>query len=227
MARTLNLEVHTVRRDAFIDVAQRLMQSKGWEQTSVQDVLDALEASRGAFYHYFDSKQALLEAVIERMVEQALAAVEPIVDDPELEAIEKLQGVFSTIGRWKTARKRLVLSLLTVWMSDDNAIVREKLRRTLVHRMEPTLAPIIRQGVEEGVFRTASPDQTAHVFVTLLLGLQDVATEVFLDRQAGRIEMADVERTFAGYAEAFERVLGAPAGSINLIDRTVLRAWFG
>jgi AcrR family transcriptional regulator len=227
MARTLNREVHMVRRDAFIDAAQRLMQFRGWEQTSVQDVLDELEASRGAFYHYFDSKQALLEAVIERMVEQALATVEPVVKDPGLGAIEKLQGVFSTIGRWKTDRKQLVLSLLTVWMSDDNAIVREKFRRTMVRRMEPTLAPIIRQGVEEGVFQTASPDQTAHVFVMLLLGLQDIATEVFLDRQAGRIELADVERTFASYAEAFERVLGAPAGSIKLIDRPVLRAWFG
>jgi len=203
------------------------MQFRGWEQTSVQDVLDELEASRGAFYHYFDSKQALLEAVIERMVEQALATVEPVVKDSKLGAIEKLQGVFSTIGRWKTDRKQLVLSLLTVWMSDDNAIVREKFRRTMVRRMEPTLAPIIRQGIEEGVFQTASADQTARVFVMLLLGLQDIATEVFLDRQAGRIELADVERTFASYAEAFERVLGAPAGSIKLIDRHVLRAWFG
>src|SRR5689334_4767055 len=227
MARTLNREVHMVRRDAFIDAAQRLMQFRGWEQTSVQDVLDELEASRGAFYHYFDSKQALLEGVIERMVEQALATVEPVVSDPELGAIEKLQGVFSSIGRWKTERKQLVLSLLTVWMSDDNAIVREKFRRTMARRMEPTLVPIIRQGIEEGVFRTGSPDQTAHVFVMLLLVLQDIATEVFLDRQAGRIELADVERTFSSYAEAFERVLGAPAGSIKLIDRTVLRAWFG
>ena len=216
-----------VRRDAFIDAAQRLMQFRGWEQTSVQDVLDELEASRGAFYHYFDSKQALLEGVIERMVEQALATVEPVVLDPGLGAIEKLQGVFSTIGRWKTERKQLVLSLLTVWMSDDNAIVREKFRRTMARRMEPTLVPIIRQGIEEGVFQTTSPDQTTHVFVMLLLGLQDIATEVFLDRQAGRIELADVERTFAGYAEAFERVLSAPAGSIKLIDRPVLRAWFG
>ena len=63
MARTLNPTLHTVRRDAFLDVAQRLVQTKGYEAMSVQDVLDELEASKGAFYHYFDSKQALLEAV--------------------------------------------------------------------------------------------------------------------------------------------------------------------
>ena len=226
MARTLNLAVHTVRKEAFVDAAQRLMTAKGYEQMSVQDVLDAVEASRGAFYHYFDSKQELLEAVIERMVDQGLGAVEPVVHDRSLSAIAKLQRVFSTIGRWKTARKPLVLALLEVWMSDDNAIVRDKLRRTMVGRMSETLTPIIQQGIDEGVFQADSATYTARVFVMLLLGFQDVAIELFLDRQARRIELDDVETTFANYAQAFERVLGAPRGSIEMIDEAVLRAWF-
>ena len=227
MARTLNLAIHTVRKEAFVDAATRLMQTKGYEQMSIQDVLDAVEASRGAFYHYFGSKQALLEAVIDRMVDAGLGAVEPVVADPTLPAAAKLRGVFSTIGRWKTERKALVLSLLTVWLSDDNAIVREKFRRTTVRRLVPTLAPIIRQGVAEGTFRSDSPEETARVLVMLLQGFQDVAMELFLDRQAGHIDTAAVERTFATYAASFERILGAPAGSIDLIDRSVLREWFG
>ena len=66
MARTVNATLRTVRRDAFLDVAQRLVQTKGYEAMSIQDVLGELEASKGAFYHYFDSKQALLQAVVER-----------------------------------------------------------------------------------------------------------------------------------------------------------------
>jgi AcrR family transcriptional regulator len=227
MARTLNPAVHMVRREAFVDAAQRLMQTKGFEQMSIQDLLDAVEASRGAFYHYFDSKQALLEAVIDRMVDAGLGAVQPIVDDPSLAATPKLQRVFSGIGRWKTERKPLVLALLEVWMSDDNAIVREKFRRRMAGRMADTLTPIVRQGIAEGAFRAGSAPETARVLVMLLLGFQEIAMELFLDRQAGRIAPADVERTFAGYAESFERILGAPAGSIGLIDRAVLRAWFG
>ena len=61
MARTVNATVYAVRRDAFIDAAQRLIQAKGYEQMSIQDVLDELDASTGAFYHYFDSKAALLD----------------------------------------------------------------------------------------------------------------------------------------------------------------------
>jgi AcrR family transcriptional regulator len=227
MARTLNPAVHSVRREAFVETAQRLMQTRGYEQMSIQDVLDELDASRGAFYHYFDSKQALLEAVIDRMVDAALSAVSPIVDDRALPATVKLERVFGAIGRWKTERKSLVLALLTVWMSDDNAIVREKFRRTAVRRLVPMLAPIIQQGMDEGTFHDGSAAVAARVLVMLLQGFQDVATELFLDRQAGRIDLAAVEHTFATYSSAFERILGAPAGSINLTDRSVLHAWFG
>src|SRR5579859_5252915 len=99
MPRTLNLAEHTVRKEAFVDAATRLMQTKGYERTSIQDILEELGASRGAFYHYFDSKQALLEAVIDRMVEAAMAAVAPVVDDPGLSATPKLERVFGGIGR--------------------------------------------------------------------------------------------------------------------------------
>jgi AcrR family transcriptional regulator len=75
MARTVNATLHTVRRVAFLDVAQRLVQAKGYQEMSLQDVLDEVDASKGAFYHYFDSKQALLEAVIERETMRALAQV--------------------------------------------------------------------------------------------------------------------------------------------------------
>lgn len=227
MPRTVKAEHYTVRRDAFVDVAQRLVATKGYEDMSVQDVLDELEASRGAFYHYFDSKQALLEAVIDRMVEAGLAAVAPVVDDPSLAAPDKLKGLFGGIGRWKTDRKALVLSLFEVWTSDENAVVREKFRHGLAHRMVPPLAAIVEQGVKEGVFDVKSPLASAHVMLMLLLGLQDVATEMFLARQANTIGYDEVASTLSSYSDAFDRILGAPRGTVDLVDETVMRAWFG
>ena len=227
MARTVNPAVHAVRREAFVDAAQRLIAQKGYEQMSVQDLLDELEASRGAFYHYFDSKQALLEAVIERMVEAGLAAVAPIVDDCHLTALEKLIGVFGGIGRWKTDRKALVLSLLQVWISDENAIVREKFRRGLAGHMLPLLSTIVEQGMREGVFNVSSPVVTAQVMLMLLLGLQEVATDLFIARQANTVNYEEVVSTLAGYTDAFERVLGAPQGAVDVVDEVVMRGWFG
>ena len=227
MARTLDLAAHTVRREAFVDAAQRLMQAKGYEEMSIQDLPDDLDVSRGAFYHYFESKQALLEAVVERMADVVLASLAPVTEDPTLSAGAKLEQLFGGIGQWKTDRRALVMSLLRVWVSDHNAIFREKVRRRLVSRLVPLFTRIVEQGVGDGAFTTGSPAETAMVLVMLILGFQDRALELFLARQENTIGYDDVERIFASYNQAFERVLGAPAGTLNLIDRKTLSAWFG
>jgi len=227
MARTLNAAVHMVRREAFIDAAQRLMQAKGYEQMSVQDVLDELGASRGAFYHYFDSKEALLEAAVDRMVDGGIAAVSPIVDDPDLSALRKFEGVFAGIQGFKAEIKPLILAMIEVWVSDDNALLREKFRRTALMRMLPLLSAIVRQGNEEGLFETGSPDDVARVLLWLMHGFSDQATELFVARQANTVAFEDIERVVAANTGAFERILGIPAGSLTLIDEPNLRLWFG
>src|SRR6202163_1051077 len=140
MPRTVDTTLYAVRRDAFLDVAQRLVQTKGYEAMSIQDVLDELDASKGAFYHYFDSKQALLEAVVERFADGALAALAPLIDDPDLPALRKVEVIFAGVARWKADQKELVLAIIEVWNSDGNAIVREKLRRMTVRIMVPLLS---------------------------------------------------------------------------------------
>ncbi len=227
MARTLDLEKHTVRKEAFVEAAQRLLQTKGYEAMSIQDLLAELGASRGAFYHYFDSKQALLEAVVDRITDAALATVASVMDDASLRAAGKLTRIFSDIGRWKTERRALVLSLMEVWMSDENAIFREKIRERLMTRMVPLLTQIVREGIAEGTFTSRSPQDTAMVLVMLIEGFQNRALELFIARQAGKVTYQDAERYFASYLDAFERILGAPPGSIKLIDESILREWYG
>jgi len=210
-----------------MDAAQNLITASGYEQMSVQDVLDQLGASRGAFYHYFDSKEALLEAVIDRMVDAGLEAVAPVVEDPELTAVQKLQGLFTGIQRFKTDRKPLLLEILKVWTSDHNAIVVEKLRRTTVTRMVPLLTWIVEQGVSEGAFVSKAPADTARLVVILLQGFQEWATELFIARQSNSLALEDVASTIGNFADGLERVLGIKAGSLTPIDETTLHEWFG
>jgi len=84
MPRTLNPVAHAVRRDTFLDAAQALIITKGYEALSVQEVIEAVGASKGAFYHYFDSKSALLEGVIGQMVDGAFSVLEPTLADSVL-----------------------------------------------------------------------------------------------------------------------------------------------
>ena len=141
MARTRNHAAHALRRDAFVDAAQRLIQAKGYEQMTIQDVLDELDTSRGAFYHYFDSKAALLDAVIERMVDDAIAAIEPDRRRAGPPRPHPPRPSVHGLAEWKTERTEFLLKLMETWLADENAIVREKFRRGARTRMTPDPRP--------------------------------------------------------------------------------------
>jgi AcrR family transcriptional regulator len=226
MARTVDPASHAIRRDAFVDAALHLIQTRGYRQMSVQDVLDAVDSSRGAFYHYFDSKGALLEAVMDRLLEVGMATVESVVADPQLSATQKFANAFAGIVSWKNARRELMLQLLKVWLSDDNAIVREKLRRGTAARLTPLLSQIIRQGCQEGVFSAPSPEDAARIVVALILGAQETAGDLYVARMANAVPLETIERTFASYATAYERVLGAAPGSLPMVDEATIQMWF-
>ena len=89
----------------------------------------------------------MLSAVIDRMVNAGIALVGSVVADPNLSAVEKLQGYFRTLAAFKGEQREFLLKVIDVWYSDDNAIVRERFRRETVRLVAPHFAQIIRQGI--------------------------------------------------------------------------------
>jgi hypothetical protein len=85
----------------------------------------------------------------------------------------------------------------------------------------------VKQGLDQGTLRVDSPDETAKVLVSLMLGFQQQATDLFIARQAGTISFEVVQRSVAAHTEAFERILGIQKGSLTLTDEKTLRFWFG
>ena len=146
MARTVNAQEYAQKRDAILDVAQRYIATKGYEQMTTQDLLESLQISRGAFYHYFESKQALLMALVERMAEQAEQLIVPIVSDRALPADDKLLRFFAVIDQYKRDNLEVVFAFLRIWYADENALFRHKLYLARIQRIVPWLAQIIRGG---------------------------------------------------------------------------------
>jgi len=226
MARTVKEDEYAVKRNEILDVAQRLVYTKGYEQMSIQDILDDLKISKGAFYHYFESKNDLLEALVDQMLLEAEPVVRPIVDDPNLTALEKLHRLFDTSARWKSARKDYILSLVRVWYADENAIIRQKIQTHGIRWTTPLIDRIIQQGIEEGVFNTGFPDQIGELVLSMLYHVGDAMVEMIFSSESKEIELAHAEKLMAAYNNALERVLGAPTGSLNLVDRESLKVWF-
>jgi len=216
---------YAVRRNEILDVAQRLMTTRGYEQMTVQNILDELGISKGAFYHYFSSKQELLEAIIARMFDMSEQMLAPIVSDPDSSALQKFERFFGSISDWKTARKDFVLALLKVWYQDDNAIVRLKLRLTMIQRITPLLAAIIHQGIREGAMTCSQPDQAGDVALQLIYDLSETIGLLMLAYQPGIDDLERFAGPIAAYTEALERVLGAPSGSLSLFNMDLMREW--
>jgi AcrR family transcriptional regulator len=231
MARVVNEKEFAERRNQILEVAQGLIYSKGYEQVSIQDILDVLKMSKGAFYHYFESKPALLEAVIDKMIKEAWAVIMPIADAPNLNALEKFHLYFDTSARWKSARRDFLISLLRSWYNDDNLVIREKMTRSGRELSLPMLTKMVRQGIEEGFFKTPYPEQAAEMVMTLMLTLGDNLSVQILKSEAVHdmaewdeiVKKIDVESQ--AYSDALDRILGSAPGSLKIMDLEMLKFW--
>jgi len=207
------------------DAAQRLVYTKGM---TLQDILADLHISSGAFYHYFDSKPAVLEAFIERIRQAVEQPLLPIVHDPHLPALDKLQRFFDTLDRLRIAHKTDVVKLARIWYTDANAIVRQKVDEAVLEQRAPLLTEIVRQGIQEGVFTTAYPDQAGEVILSLLQGMGNTHARLLLSLEQERDDMRcinNIVTTHAAYMDAIERVVGAPSNSLYRTDAEAVNVW--
>jgi AcrR family transcriptional regulator len=217
-----------VRRDEILDAGWRLILTKGYEKLTIRDILDALQISNGAFYHYFDSKLALLEAIIERGQDDLDKVFRGIVDDPDMSAPEKFRRFFDTLDRSRIAHQSIIAEVMYVWFADDNAIVREKSNEIRVQRRAPLLNTMVRQGIQEGVFTTPYPDQAGQVILAITRGMGDATLKLVLAFGQARDPLQsidDIVETNAASAEAIERVLGASAPCVYRVTTADVKAW--
>jgi AcrR family transcriptional regulator len=225
MPRITRGKEYAVRRNEILDAALRLVYTKGYEQMTIQDILNELGISKGAFYHYFDSKGALLEALIERMIDEGTVILQPIIDDPGLPALEKLERYFAAAGSWKIKQKDFIVPLLRVWYTDENAIVRQKASAAGLERIAPMITDLIDQGVQEGIFTTRHTQRLGEVVLSMMYSIGDGMGQLLLTGVPGPELLQRLEDTVAVYTEAIERVLGAPEGSLHLIEPQILSEW--
>ena len=227
MARKVNEQEYAEKRNEILEAAQRLVFTKGYERMTIQDLQAELKISSGAFYHYFGSKPAVLEALAERMQVEMEQAVRAIAEDAQLPAAEKLRRFFATVLRrdiTQTARA-LVLGLLLIWFNDDNALLRHKVDEARGRRLGPLLAEIIGQGVREGTCLTADPALAAETVFSLIQGLQYALARrytVYAQSRDLPAFVAAVAGAYDTHMAAIEGVMGAPTGLVPRADAAAM-----
>jgi TetR/AcrR family transcriptional repressor of nem operon len=85
-------------RERLVDAAMRLFWEKGYNSTSIADVLKAADANAGSLYHFFPTKQDLLAAVLDRYLE----GIHPMLLDPVWEGVDDpLERVFALLAKYR------------------------------------------------------------------------------------------------------------------------------
>ena len=201
----------------ILDAAAELLRDKGYERMTIEDVLAKTGMSKGALYHYFRSKYALLEGVVEAMGEGAMRDMRAIVEDPKLGAIDKLHAYFRTEHAWKSENVTTVSTIMRL-AHEDNALLRQKLSQESMRTTAPLLEAIIRQGCDEGVFDTGHPHEASLIITGMGLHLADAFIDaIAADGNVGAdISGPHIQGVLAAYVDAFERILGAPSGSLSV-----------
>jgi AcrR family transcriptional regulator len=212
------------RRCELLDAAQHLFMTKGYDQTSVNDVIDRIGVSKGAFYHYFRSKEDLLDALTERLTEEGLAIIQPVLDEPGLDAVERLNRFFAAVRNWKADQMPLMMAVLRAVYSADNLLLRHKMAKSTVERTAPLLAQIIEQGLSEGRMDVANAQLTSQVVMQVGLAFREAVAPVLLQLKDSPEELRRFEQIMLAHQQAIERILGAPSGSLQLLDEGFIDA---
>ena len=147
----------------ILSVAFRLFIEKGYEHTSIQDIIDNLGGlSKGAIYHHFKSKEDILFAVTDRMTAESNQMLAVIRDRTDLNGKEKLKTIF------KASINRPVQDDIFTVAPDfhNNAKLLFSLLHDTIENVAPNyILPIIQQGISDGSIKTDYPEQLAELIL--------------------------------------------------------------
>ena len=151
----------TVR--SILDVSFRLFMEKGYEHTSIQDILDHLGGlSKGAIYHHFKSKEDILVAVADKMMSESNRRLAEIMNRIDLNGKEKLKTIFKA-----SLNRRVQEEMFTVApdMRSNPKLLFSFLQETVEEAAPHYVLPIIRQGIEDGSIETDYPEELAELIM--------------------------------------------------------------
>ena len=215
-----------IKRARILDTAERLFFERGYDRTSIQDILDALEMSKGGFYHYFDAKDTVLREIMARRNADRFDRLGGELQAGRRTPVEKLSLLLSMVSLFQTEDARFSALMVKLCYLDREASIREHRRRILLERLTPFVDAAVDEGLEDGSFHSRYPAQLGSLLLMLACDVDEDACESLaagLDNPDVMIRM--IERLGA-YREAVEQLSGAPYGSISLYDPAhMIAAW--
>lgn len=225
MARVLKKP--EVRSAELLDCAQRLFFERGYDNTTVNDIIREVGVSKGAFYHYFESKDALLEALGVRLANDFIADLQPILKDPSLDAIGRLNAVFADSRRLNAELAPQLKKTFYTVFKPENVVLFHRLDEAVSEVFAPIVAGILQEGVGEGVMDAPDPQAFAEMLLQLRLSMRAVMHRALRMADAGDLDQAAalLDERIRLYGITIDRLLKLPDGTVNMAEPGFARAF--
>ena len=190
------------RKLEIIRTARDLFLTQDYDKTTMQDFMNHLGIAKGTIYHYFKSKEELLEAVVEDIVNQHLEMMQTVMHEAKGDALQKIQTLIQ--------EGRINAPFILEQLHDrGNESLHTRLLVAALMKQAPLYAEVIRQGCTEGIFQTQNPLECAEFILTAVQFLTDLGIHPW--------SKEDLKRRNQAFPFLIEQLLKAPAGSFQFL----------
>ncbi|MDF9837340.1 MULTISPECIES: TetR/AcrR family transcriptional regulator [unclassified Breznakia] len=186
---------HDERKNEILDTAEKLFITKGYEKTTINDILKAIGIAKGTFYHYFISKEEVLDAVIMRIIEQDMIVAKKIANRKDIRPFDKMLQILLSQSSSSTEGKS---DMIDQFQQPQNVLMKQRAMEQSIHYLGPILAEVIEEGKQQQEFNTAYPLESIQF---LMVGIQTLLDSPMRNKE-------DMEKLFQSFIDIIFRVLG-------------------
>ena len=185
------------RKQELLQIAYRMFISRGYENTSVDEIIEEAGIAKGTYYYYFETKEQMLEEVIGMMIDRETEAARQILK-AEIPVPQKIAGIISSL---RPGQEEMPIE--GALMQPENIVMHEKIRKKIVERAVPLLSEVVEEGIAEGIFSCdCIPERVRMLLV--------VSSDTF-------DEGCFTARDTAVFIDMTEKLLGAEPGTMGFI----------
>ena len=215
-----------LKRNQILDASEKLFFERGYDRTSVQDVLNELGISKGGFYHYFDAKESVLRELCERHWTERFEKARLELFGSRRSPMDRLNALLSLANLFEQEDVHFAALMVKVCYRDGDCAIREYRRQTLIELLRPALDDVVTEGVQSGALYTRQPTQAGLMVLLLACDVNDEVCGMFAREPDNPDRMLRMIELLNAYRESVELLVGAPYGSVALFDAgKMVSAW--
>lgn len=167
-------------REKIMDAAFDLFGEQGFEKTTLSQIIKRAGTSKGGFYHHFESKQAILEAITLQYVKTLGLRYEGMLSESNQSTKALLNNVFETINHYKKEQVEDYPKLKNLYAHADSHVVIGQMADAFEKLTTSIYLKLILKGMDEGLFQVTHPEHLAGLWSREMLRIYGLAPSVIL-----------------------------------------------